>query len=156
MNLAFASAAAVLFGGGAFLLLQRDLLRIVAGVALISQAATLTLIGVSRSRGQAPIAPEADLPVSDPLPQALTLTALVIGLATLALLLSMVDRLVVVFDTAYQQPVPDEEEDQQEDQEADQQPDQEADQEADQMADQKAVRTAGEDQHRQRAEEQPP
>ena len=37
--------------------------------------------------------------VSDPLPQALALTALVIGLATVALLLALVHRVVMVFRT---------------------------------------------------------
>jgi multicomponent Na+:H+ antiporter subunit C len=100
MILAFALIVAVLFGSGAYLLLQRDLVRVVGGIALISQAAALTLIATSLSRGQAPIAPEPGRPVSDPVPQALVLTALVIGLATLALLLALVHRVVVVFRTA--------------------------------------------------------
>jgi multicomponent Na+:H+ antiporter subunit C len=98
--LAFAATAAVLFGAGAYLLLERDLIRMVVGVALISQASVVALIGASLSRGQAPIAPESGYPVSDPLPQALMLTALVIGLATLALLLALVHRAVTVFNTA--------------------------------------------------------
>jgi multicomponent Na+:H+ antiporter subunit C len=40
--------------------------------------------------------------VSDPLPQALALTALVIGLATVALLLALVHQAIVVFRTAEQ------------------------------------------------------
>jgi len=99
MILAFALAVAVLFGSGAYLLLQRDLLRVVGGIALISQAAAVTLIAASLTRGQAPIAPDPSRPVSDPVPQALVLTALVIGLATLALLLALVHRVVVVFRT---------------------------------------------------------
>ncbi|MEY8039077.1 sodium:proton antiporter [Saccharopolyspora cebuensis] len=97
MILAYAAGAAILFGVGSYLLLQRDLVRIVAGVMLISQSAVLTLIGSSLTRGQAPIAPEPGRPVSDPLPQALSLTALVIGLATVALLLALAHRVAVVF-----------------------------------------------------------
>ena len=100
MILAFALTAAVLFGSGAYLLQQRDLLRVVGGIALISQAASVTLIGVSLTRGRAPIALAPGQPASDPVPQALVLTALVIGLATLALLLALVHRVVVVFRTA--------------------------------------------------------
>ena len=101
MILAFALAAAVLFGAGAYLLLKRDLVRVVAGVMLISQAALVTIIGSSLSRGRAAIDPAAGAEtVSDPLPQALALTALVIGLATVALLLALVHRVVVVFRTA--------------------------------------------------------
>jgi multicomponent Na+:H+ antiporter subunit C len=100
--LAFALAAAVLFGSGAYLLLKRDLIRMVAGIMLISQCAVVTLIAASLSRGQAAIAVAPGDAVSDPLPQALALTALVIGLATVALLLAMVHRAIVVFRTAEQ------------------------------------------------------
>lgn len=103
MIIAFAATAAVLFGSGAYLLQARDLFRVVGGIALISQAAAVTLIGVSLTRAKAPIAPEPGHAVSDPVPQALVLTALVIGLATLALLLALVHRVVVVFRTAHLQ-----------------------------------------------------
>lgn len=97
MILAISLAVAVLFGCGAYLLLKRDLIRVVAGIMLISQAATLTLIGSGLSKGPAAIATESGGAVSDPLPQALALTALVIGLATVALLLALVHRVVMVF-----------------------------------------------------------
>lgn len=99
MILAVALAAAVLFGGGAYLLLQRDLVRVVAGIVLISHAAVVAIMGSSLFRGHAPIVPWPDGSVSDPLPQALTLTALVIGLATVALLLALVHRVVLIFRT---------------------------------------------------------
>jgi len=97
---AFALAAAVLFGCGAYLLLKRDLVRVVAGIMLISQCALVTIIGSSLARGQAAIRVQPGDVVSDPLPQALALTALVIGLATVALLLALVHRVVTVFRTA--------------------------------------------------------
>lgn len=100
MILAFAVAAAVLFGSGAYLLLKRDLVRVVAGIMLISQSALVTIIGSSLSRGAAAIAVPPGAVVSDPLPQALALTALVIGLATVALLLALVHRVVVALRSA--------------------------------------------------------
>ncbi|MFL6044763.1 MAG: NADH-quinone oxidoreductase subunit K [Propionibacteriaceae bacterium] len=100
MILALALTAAFLFGSGAYLLLKRDLIRVVAGVMLISQSALVTIIGSSLSRGDAPIAVQPGETVSDPLPQALALTALVIGLATVALLLALVHRVIVVLHTA--------------------------------------------------------
>lgn len=91
MNLLTAAVIGVLFGTGVFLLLKSDLLRVVAGLVLISNAANLTLMGSGLTRGQTPIKPfTGDEPVSDPLTQALTLTALVIGFAVTALLLSLV------------------------------------------------------------------
>lgn len=94
MILALALAVAALFGIGAYLLLQHDLLRVVAGITLISQSAVVTLMGSGLTGGRAPIGVAPGETVSDPVPQALALTALVIGLATVALLLALVHRVV--------------------------------------------------------------
>ena len=91
MNLVFALTAGVLAGTGAYLALKRDLLRVVAGIVLIANAANLTLMASGRSRGASPILP-VDGEISDPLVQAMTLTAVVIGFAVIALLLSLVYR----------------------------------------------------------------
>ena len=92
MRLVFALAASMLFGTCAYLLLTRDLVRVVLGVVMISQAATLTIIASGLSRGAAPILPLPSGAVSDPLSQAMALTAIVIGLAVTALLLVIVLR----------------------------------------------------------------
>ncbi len=105
MNLAFALAAAVLFGAGAYLLLKRDLVRVVVGVALISQSAIVTLHASALTRGRAPIHPSPDAAVSDPVVQSLALTALVIGLAVTALLLVVVDRVSHAYHTITQDDV---------------------------------------------------
>lgn len=99
MNLAIAGTAALLFGSGAYLLLQQELVRVTGGIMLISQSAVLMIIGSSLFRGEAPIVPSGE-PVSDPVPQALALTALVIGLATVALLLALVDRVTAALRSA--------------------------------------------------------
>ena len=98
MKLIFALAAASLFGTGAHLLLSRDLVRVVLGVVLVSQAATLTVMASGLTRGAAPIYPITG-EVSDPLSQAMALTAIVIGLAVTALLLVLVLRVVVSYRT---------------------------------------------------------
>jgi multicomponent Na+:H+ antiporter subunit C len=67
---------------------------------LISQCALVTIIGASLSRGRAPIRVQPNEVVSDPLPEALALTALVIGLATVALLLALVHQVITAFRTA--------------------------------------------------------
>lgn len=93
MNLLLASVVGVLFGTGAFLMLKPDLFRVVVGLVLVSNAANLTLIASGLTRGEAPIAPMGEgTPVSDPLVQAMTLTALVIGFAVTALLLALAYR----------------------------------------------------------------
>jgi multicomponent Na+:H+ antiporter subunit C len=94
MNLFVALVVAVLFGTGASLLLKPDLFRVVAGLMLISNAASLTVIASGLRRGQPPIYPLVPgEPVADPLTQAMTLTALIIGFATTALLLAMAYRI---------------------------------------------------------------
>ena len=60
MNLVFALAAGALFGVGAYLLLHRDLVRVVLGVVIISQGAVLTLMAAALVRGGAPILPFGD------------------------------------------------------------------------------------------------
>ncbi len=94
MSLVFAAGAAALFGIGAYLVLRRDLVRVVLGIVIISQSSVLTLIASGLVRGQAPIDPEPGKPVSDPLSEAMALTAIVIGLAVTALLLTLVLRVV--------------------------------------------------------------
>ncbi|MBX5440724.1 MAG: NADH-quinone oxidoreductase subunit K [Solirubrobacteraceae bacterium] len=92
MNLVFAAAIGVIFGAGVHLLLQADLLRVVTGLALVANAASLTLMSSGLTRGREPILPltgDAE-PASDPVVQALTLTAIVIGFATTALLLALI------------------------------------------------------------------
>jgi multicomponent Na+:H+ antiporter subunit C len=87
-----AAAIGVLFGSGAFLLLKGDLMRVVVGVVLISNAANLTLMAAGLGRGNAPIDEPEPQGVSDPLVQAMTLTAIVIGVAVTALLLALAYR----------------------------------------------------------------
>lgn len=101
MTLLFALVIAILFGAGAYLMLTRDLYRIVAGVILISNAANLFLMAAAQSVGEAPIHP---LPnefqqISDPLVQALTLTAIVITFAVTALLASLLVRVYQSHDS---------------------------------------------------------
>ena len=98
MNLLLAASVAVLFGTGAYLMLKRDLLRVVAGVILLSNAVNLFIMSVGLSRGRAPIYPlPDDGPISDPLVQAMTLTAIVISFGISALLLALVYRVYTLY-----------------------------------------------------------
>jgi multicomponent Na+:H+ antiporter subunit C len=99
VTLLHAAATAVLFGAGAFLLLQPQLMRDAAGIVLISSAANLFIMAAGLGRGRAPIHPLAGLPVSDPLVQAMTLTSVVIGAGVLALVLSLVYGVYATHDT---------------------------------------------------------
>ena len=93
MTLYAALVIAVVLASGTFLLLQRDLFRVVIGIILVSNSATLFIVASGLSRGAAPIYPLPDDGVSDPLVQAMALTALIIGFGVAALLFAMVYQL---------------------------------------------------------------
>jgi len=92
VTLLFAATVGVLFGSGAYLLLKPDLFRVVVGIVLIANAANVAVMASGLTRGQSPIRPLEGEQVSDPLVQAMTVTAIVIGFAVTALLLSLVYR----------------------------------------------------------------
>ena len=93
MLLLLAIAVAILFGSGSFLLLKHDLIRVAIGMVLISNAANLFIMAAGLSRGQEPIYPvDRDEAITDPLVQAMTLTAIVISFGVAALLLALVYR----------------------------------------------------------------
>jgi multicomponent Na+:H+ antiporter subunit C len=94
-----ALVVAVVFASGTFLLLQRDLTRVVVGIVLISNSAVLFIISAGLTRGVAPILPLEGEGASDPLVQAMALTALIIGFGVAALLLAMVYRLYTTHGT---------------------------------------------------------
>ena len=99
MTVYAALVVAVVFASGTFLLLQRDLTRVVVGIILVSNSAVLFVISAGLTRGAAPILPLEGEGASDPLVQAMALTALVIGFAVAALLLAMVYRLYTTTGT---------------------------------------------------------
>jgi multicomponent Na+:H+ antiporter subunit C len=86
-----AVAVGVLYAVGAYLVLQRTLTRIVIGLAVMGHGANLLLLMAGGRAGQAPIV-GATGPVSDPLPQALALTAIVITFGVAAFLLALAYR----------------------------------------------------------------
>lgn len=82
---------AVLFACGVYAMLERSLTRVLIGFLLLGNAANLLLLVVMGQPGAAPFY-GADGPTSDPLPQALTLTAIVITFAVSAFLLALIYR----------------------------------------------------------------
>ena len=69
----------------------------VVGVVVISQAAVVTLLASSLERGAPAIYPLPEGSISDPLSQAMALTAIVIGMAVTALLLVLILRVSIAF-----------------------------------------------------------
>ncbi|WP_090032730.1 Na(+)/H(+) antiporter subunit C [Cellulomonas marina] len=84
---------AVLVGTGVYLLLERSLTRVLVGAVLLSNGVNLLLLVAGGAAGRPPLTgDEGPGPSSDPLPQALTLTAIVITLGLTAFLLAMAYR----------------------------------------------------------------
>jgi multicomponent Na+:H+ antiporter subunit C len=87
-----AATAATLFAVGTYLVLQRKLSRIIIGLALLTHGANVLLITSGR-RGTPPIIGTGrERSFSDPLPQALALTAIVITFAVTAFLFALAYR----------------------------------------------------------------
>lgn len=100
MVLILSIAIGVLFMAGCYLILKHDLIRVVAGMVLISNAANLFIMAAAIERGRAPILPFGnDDDVSDPVVQAMTLTAVVISFGVSALLLALVYRVYLAHRT---------------------------------------------------------
>ena len=98
MSFTLALGAALLFGMGTWLLLQRRLSRIIIGLGLISHGANLLLVvsgrgGLPAFVNGAPSDPDRYI---DPLPQAMLLTAIVISFGVTAFLLAMAWRSFVL------------------------------------------------------------
>lgn len=84
----------VLFGGACYLILQASFVRILFGFILLSNAANLFVLAMSgRPEGKAaPVVQPGTTSIVDPLPQALILTAIVIGFGMIAYLVILLYR----------------------------------------------------------------
>jgi len=84
---------AVLFACGVYAMLERSLTRVLIGFLLLGNATNLFLLIVMGRPGVAAFFGAGDVAdMSDPLPQALTLTAIVITFAVSAFLLALIYR----------------------------------------------------------------
>lgn len=86
--------AAVLFGTGVYLLLARSVIRALLGFLLLSNGVNLLFLIASGNPGDPPILGEETHheAYTDPVPQALVLTAIVITLAMTAFVLALAHR----------------------------------------------------------------
>ncbi len=92
MTLLLPIVAGTLFAAGTYLLLHRSLARILIGLALLAHGANLLLLSAGGRAGDPAFIGEAAGPVTDPLPQALVLTAIVITFAVTAFLAALAAR----------------------------------------------------------------
>ena len=97
MALLLAVTVGTLYACGVYLLLRRSLVKLVIGLVLLGHAANLLILAAAgTTRGLPPIiAADATVltpPHADPLPQALILTAIVIGFGVQAFALVLLKR----------------------------------------------------------------
>ena len=94
MSLITLAVAALLFAAGTYLILQRLLSRVIIGLGLISHGANLLIVLSAGPSGRPPVLTDGvDVSsVSDPLPQAMVLTAIVITFGVTAFLLALALR----------------------------------------------------------------
>jgi multicomponent K+:H+ antiporter subunit C len=95
MELVIAIAIGMLAGSGVWLILRPRTYQVVIGLALLAYGVNLFIFSMGRLRLNAPPVLDGSYPVdvtayTDPLPQALVLTAIVIGFATTALFLVVI------------------------------------------------------------------
>jgi multicomponent Na+:H+ antiporter subunit C len=92
-NLSLILGAATMIGCGVYLILERSLTRVLVGLVMLGNGVNVLFLISSGPAGRAPIVDETDpSAMSDPLPQALVLTAIVISLGTSAFVLAMAYR----------------------------------------------------------------
>lgn len=100
MTLLLAVVIGILYAGGLYMMLRRSLGSLIIGLALLSHAANLLIFTVSGlTRGRPPLLSASGAvsgPVADPIPQALILTAIVIGFGVLAFALALLHRTYVL------------------------------------------------------------
>ena len=93
MSLALVFAVGGLAAIGTYLITARSLTRIVLGFSLLGHAAVLALLAAGGPAGEAPIADRTETDaMSNPLPQALSLTAIVISFGLTLFLLALARR----------------------------------------------------------------
>jgi multicomponent K+:H+ antiporter subunit C len=88
MEFVVASSVGALTAGGVYLILRLRAFPVILGLALLSYSVNLFLFSTGRLAINAPpvLQVYADVPYSDPLPQALVLTAIVISFGMTAVL----------------------------------------------------------------------
>lgn len=97
MKILLALVIGALFAGGLYMVMRRSLVKLAIGLALIGYAINLLIFTAGGLVRAAPplIPPDAERvagPVADPLPQALILTAIVIGFGVQAFTLVLAKR----------------------------------------------------------------
>ena len=102
MNLIMSITIGMLFTAGIYMILRRSFVKVIIGLMLLSHAANLLIFTIGRlTRGNPAIIPDNAKKITgdfaEPLPQALILTAIVIGFGVQAFAIVLFKR---VYQTA--------------------------------------------------------
>lgn len=97
MEVILAIVIGALYAAGLYMMMRRSFVKLVIGLSLLGYASSLLIFTVSGvTRGQPPLVPEGmtqpGAHFADPLPQALILTAIVIGFGVQAFALVLFKR----------------------------------------------------------------
>ncbi|MFC7403393.1 Na(+)/H(+) antiporter subunit C [Citricoccus sp. GCM10030269] len=94
VNVVMLLTTGVMYAGGVYLLLERTLTRVLFGMILIMNATNLLILVMAGAPGQAPLVEDGVSPsdYTDPLPQAMILTSIVISFAVIAFMVGMIYR----------------------------------------------------------------
>jgi multicomponent Na+:H+ antiporter subunit C len=97
MDFLLALLTGFLYAAAVYMLLRRSIVKLAIGLSLLAHASTLLILTAGRPvRAEPPIIPagatELIPPFSDPVPQALILTAIVISFAVQAFALILIKR----------------------------------------------------------------
>jgi multicomponent Na+:H+ antiporter subunit C len=104
MEVLLAIVVGILYAGGLYLMMRRSLVKLIIGLALLGHAANLLIFTIGRLKHtQPPLIPAGLKEISgsfaDPLPQALILTAIVIGFGVQAFALVLLKRVYQTLGT---------------------------------------------------------
>ncbi|MGO4144987.1 Na(+)/H(+) antiporter subunit C [Paenarthrobacter sp. YAF11_1] len=94
INLTLLIVMGVLYACGIYLILERSLTRVLLGLMLLANATNILILSTGGYAGLAPLFTKETSPdaYSDPLPQALILTSIVISFAVTAFMLGIIYR----------------------------------------------------------------
>ncbi len=97
MEIILAIIVGSLYAVGVYMIMRRSLVKLIIGLVLIGHATNLLIFSMGKLvRGSAPLIPHdmetIQRPFADPLPQALILTAIVIGFGAQAFAIVLIKR----------------------------------------------------------------
>jgi len=103
MELLLAVVIGILYAAGIYMILRRSIIKLILGLSLLGHAANLLIFTIGRLvRSYPPLIEEGHKvlhqPYADPLPQALILTAIVIGFGVQAFAIVLVKRVHRIVD----------------------------------------------------------